>query len=440
VTLTLVSKMPDTPPHSPCGLSHNPEDQDELGELQEGDALEVIDLDDVMEAQGGEDMEEDEGENEDLPEDNSKHIFTKHEKAVFTCDAHPRFPGVYASGGEDDLAYVWQSGSEDTALFQTKFKDSVVFARYNRDGALLALADMAGNVRVHRVVSQSEVQKDPVWEFETSDVTWMEWHPGANVLFVTTDDGQLWMWKIPSGDSKIYTGSGEKAEGAVVMPDGKRVAVGYGDGSVRIFDLKSGDVAHALTDATTSHSPSPVTAMTARDNLLATGGSDGLVKIFNVQSGKNIGTFVHGHSRNAEPAGAAGGSGENVDKSTVESLLFSQSEQGLLVAGTLDGYVTVWDVSSHVKRHAVSVGDGVVKMAWRKGDGERMHQVLVATLHGKVSIVDVRTGKVLGQCSGHTLPVLDMAQTSDGNHVLSCSDDSDCRIFDVDKVISGADS
>ena len=60
-------------------------------------------------------------------------------------------------------------------------------------------------------------------------------------------------------------------QGAVVMPDGKRAAVGYGDGSVRIFDLKTGDVAHSLTDSATSHSPSPVTAMTAKDNLLATG-------------------------------------------------------------------------------------------------------------------------------------------------------------------------
>ena len=43
--------------------------------------------------------------------------------------------------------------------------------RYNRDGSLLALADMAGNVRVHRVVNAMDVAKDPVWEFETSDIT-----------------------------------------------------------------------------------------------------------------------------------------------------------------------------------------------------------------------------------------------------------------------------
>ena len=62
------------------------------------------------------------------------------------------------------------------------------------------------------------VSKEVVWEFETGDITWLEWHPGANVLFATTDGSELWMWKIPSGDSKVYLGNGEKAEGAVIMP------------------------------------------------------------------------------------------------------------------------------------------------------------------------------------------------------------------------------
>ena len=79
------------------------------------------------------------------------------------------------------------------------------------------------------------------------------------------------MWKVPSGDSKVFLGNGEKAEGAVIFPDGKRVAVGYGDGSLRIFDLKSCEVTHSMTDSATSHSPSPVTALAVRDNLLATG-------------------------------------------------------------------------------------------------------------------------------------------------------------------------
>ena len=47
-------------------------------------------------------------------------------------------------------------------------------------------------------------------------------------------------------------------------------------------------------------------------------------------------------------------------------------------------------------------------------------------------------GKVLADCSGHTASILDICQSVDGSIVISCSDDGDCRVFDVDKVLSGA--
>lgn len=440
----------DTPPPSPGFGAEAAEDEEVMNE---GDAIEVIDLDEVAGLNDDDDdedddemQEEDEAAEGPPPKENATLVFGKHGKSVFNGDFHPK-SDVCVTGGEDDKAYVWNWKTGEVVMETPAFKDSVVLTKFNKDGSLLAIADMAGTIKVHKVTGGGNTIDKVVWEFETSDLTWLEWHPGANVLFATTDESELWMWKIPSGDSKVYMGVGEKAEGAKILPDGKRVAVGYGDGSMRVFDLKTGDVTHNLTDGSASHSPTPVTALDARaDNvLIGSGGADGLAKIFNLQSAKNIATFVHGKPVTSQ-------SNDDVItehcKSTVEAVLFSPAEQNLLVTGTLEGNVSVWDISSQVMRHSVNVGDGIVKMRWRNSCGGTAAagaaaaaaaaggHLLVATLNGKVVVVDVKTGKVIGECSGHKEAVLDFAQTSDGSRILSCSDDGECRVFDVDQVIS----
>lgn len=52
-------------------------------------------------------------------------------------------------------------------------------------------------------------------------IQWSFWHFGSNVLFAGCEDGSIYMWKIPTGDCKIYSGSTVKCEGAVLLPDGE---------------------------------------------------------------------------------------------------------------------------------------------------------------------------------------------------------------------------
>ncbi len=187
-----------------------------------------------------------------------------------------------------------------------------------------------------------------------------------------------------------------------------------------------------------AHSAAVASLDVKRDNnLVASGGVDGVARLFNLQASKGIGAFVCGGGRGAERIAEGNGDGgedeeEVSSKSTVESVLFS--EQNVLVTGSLEGVVNVWDISTQVKRHflscttsggtsgnttyvtlpsqvsrlALSVGSGVVKMAWRNGGSG---ELLVATLDGLVRLVDIRLGKVVADCSGHTEAILDFAQS-----------------------------
>ena len=308
---------PNTPPPSPTVSGNIEEDV-----LEQDDVVEVIDLDNFEEV-----IEEDGEENEMVFDDdieatfdqengasfqaktvevNSEVVFSQHKRSVFTCDISPNsLVPIAVSGGEDDRAFVWnwktgqlisELGSSDQDAMN--FKDSVVFARFNKDGSLVAVADMSGVIKVWRIpktyqdannsLASSnvfEINIEPLWNFDTSDISWLSWHGGApNVLFAGTEDSELWMWKVPSGDSKVYMGRGEKVETAILMPDGKRIAVAYGDGNIKLFDLKTGEVLNnfshydksiSSSESDTSSLGMPVASLDVRSEggqILASGG------------------------------------------------------------------------------------------------------------------------------------------------------------------------
>ena len=470
---------PNTPPPSPTVSGSM--NQDNEDELDEGEIVEVIDLDELDGNDELDDMEDNEmtfDEDSDMSfseasgstqitktiEVNSSAVFSVHKKSVFTCDINSRDNIFLAvSGGEDDKAFIWnwKTGNliaelGSAAQGALTFKDSVVFTRFNKDGSLVAAADMSGVIKVWRIPKSSqedtnsqnvsEIKNEALWNFETSDISWLRWHDVApNVLFAGTEESELWMWKIPSGDSKIYMGKGEKVETALLLPDGKRISVAYADGSIKLFDLKTGEVLNNFVHYDKSNNSdendtlgTPITSLDVRSDgggqILASGGVNGVTKLFNTSTGKTIGNLLCGSS-NSQDADS-----DKSIKTTVEAILFSNGDHNLVVTGTLSGKVTIWDVSTQVSRHSVNVGDGIVKMLWRNNSvtcsDRNTSQIFVATLDGLVKILDIKTGKIIGDCSGHTAGILDICQSNDGSTLISCSDDGDCRVFDVEKVLN----
>src|ERR1044071_1337435 len=74
------------------------------------------------------------------------------------------------------------------------------------------------------------------------DMSWMQWHLAANVLLAGSDAGESYVWRIPSGDCKVLQGNGHKAEVGQLTADGKMLIVGYADGCVKLWDIKSSTV------------------------------------------------------------------------------------------------------------------------------------------------------------------------------------------------------
>lgn len=206
------------------------------------------------------------------------------------------------------------------------------------------------------------------------------WHKASNVLIAGADSGEVYIWRIPSGDCKVMQGQGHKAEVGQLMQDGKRLAVGYNDGTVKLWDIRTNAVALELTPGQShSHSEPVVSLSTDGDNnLILSGGMDGKITII----GPN------GAVDNLFPSSDAEGD-------TVESISFSPSgAMKLAVSGTIKGRVTIWDVTrQQVRCECKNAGDfdgGVTKVMWVDET-----TVLVSFTNGEIKAYDARTGETM---------------------------------------------
>ncbi len=126
--------------------------------------------------------------------------------------------------------------------------------------------------------------------------------------------------------------------------------MGYGDGSIRVFDLRSAEVTHNVSGQN-GHSAAVASLDVKRDNnLIASGGVDGVAKLYSLQSSKVVGCFQCGAESGEGSKGEEDGDDDQVSsKATVESVLFgSAKDQSVLVTGSLEGIVNIWDMSTQV--------------------------------------------------------------------------------------------
>lgn len=368
----------ETPPSSPF-IERNAEDSNE--ESDEDDELIYIgDADEVLNAwERGEDPDSDnevEGSNVELENieeenvpirDDAKLTFTVHTGPVFCGSLHPT-ENLAVTGGEDDKAYVWSTETGNVLFVTSNHKDTVIAAEFSADGNFLATSDMAGFVQVHRVNQDYKV----VFEFEAGDMSWMLWHPAANVLFAGADSGETYVWRIPSGDCKVLQGNGQKAEMGAIGTDGKTLVVGYSDGAVKLWDIKTSSVLQDITSESPFGHTGAVTsiAVDPDNGRFLTGSEDGKILLAN-----NTGPLC-----NMFP---------NAD--SVEALAFCPEKELKIVAcGTLAGKVSLWDVNKQTVRMECKNNEptGITKILWTPN-----HTLLCATLDGSIRAFDGRSGE-----------------------------------------------
>ncbi|CAL7940554.1 unnamed protein product [Xylocopa violacea] len=396
-------------------------------QVEDEDMIYVGDVEEVIDANNEGDLKE-ENAMEDLSEGDAVCVFTGHKCGSIFCGALTKNGKLAATGGEEDKAYIWDTSSGEITLDCTGHRDSIIFSAFNHDESYLATGDMSGMIQVWRLTD-----KVKIWDYNMGDATWMMWHMAANVLLAGSVDGEIYMWKIPDGDCKVFQGYGCRAETGAIFPDGKRIVVGYEDGVIRILDLKTGSVLSSIS-STSGHSSTITTIDCHSDNnLILSAAVDGKTIISTSNTGKIISILqnLNNGERDNVLNEDAGNSEGNGDSNWVETAAFCKDPVFQVAAtGTVNGEIFIWDISKQVLRQKITQGSGISKLLW-KGNTTVLFS---AGLDGVLRCYDGKSGDCLHLFTGHTADILDLYVSENGEKALTTSDDSTARIFDISSL------
>ena len=292
--------------------------------------------------------------------------------------------------------------------------------KFSNDGKYLALSDMGG------FISVIEIEKKTVyWSFDIgSDVEFLDWHPGCNVLFSGTSDGYLYMFKLSTNEIKtMFNGDGlSKVTCFKILLDGKRAACAYSTGQVIIWELKTQQILFNIKPSKLNSGEILCMDMSADGNLLAFGGTDMKLNILNTNNGKIIETFDcnYGEEKVAESS-----SQEEEKINSIESVGFCKVLP-LIACVTVHGEILIWDITNSTLRHK-SVNEykfGFSKLIWNMD-----YKLFISTLNGQIFEFDGRNLELKTKYEGHEAEILDFCLSKDFKYLFTASDDHKVKVF-----------
>ncbi|NCR78281.1 MAG: protein kinase [Microcystis aeruginosa K13-06] len=204
---------------------------------------------------------------------------------------------------------------------------------------------------------------------------------------------------------KTLTGHSDWVKSVAYSPDGRYLASGSDDKTIKIWEVATGKELRTLT----GHSSGVLSVVYSPDGrYLASGSADKTIKIWEVAKGKELRTLT-GHS------------------DRVRSVVYSPYGR-YLASGSWDKTIKVWEVVTGTELRTLAGYSGWV---WSVVYSPYGRYLASGSWDNTIKIWEVATGTELRTLTGHSGSIWSVAYSPDGRYLASGGDDDTIKIWEV---------
>jgi WD40 repeat protein/transcriptional regulator with XRE-family HTH domain len=336
--------------------------------------------------------------------------------------------GAYLQGVELQDATLSGARLEESVL--TEPFDAIWAVVISQSGQYWAAAGRRGEVRLWRVEQGAGQNLHRVWQAHTDIATALAFSPDERLLASGSTDGSVKLWDVKSG-ATLWSGGHSGAICLAFASDGGLLASGGLDATVRLWDTKLGTPIQEVPHA------GPVSAL-AWHPVWGTGNPDGHL----LATGDAAGTlrlWEFGPSRPATCVESLVG-----HSSWVWGLAFAPDES-LLASASWDGSVKLWELGEagrlRLRQRLLGHTQQVQPVAWSPDGGT----LASGSFDHTIRLWNAKQGLARVVLQGHRAAVHGLAFTPDSRSLLSGSQDGTLRLWEVERgqcvrVLQGYDA
>ena len=345
-------------------------------------------------------------------------VTLKHPDSVLAMQVIPELDRVVTSCA-DKYVRLWDASKTEPIFKIGPFGPDVHSLSISANGERLIFADSEHRtVRLWDLVSNQEVRKPqgdgqlgPIITFPTDRLLWsVSFQPGSNdILTVGGSEARLWDENFKE---RMRFSPHETVASACYSPDGKRIATGSWDNSVKVWDVTTEKVIQKLGG---EHTEAVNSVTFSKDGTqLLTASDDGTAILWDIESGKAVRKFI-GHS---------------------DSILAATfSPDGILIAtASNDKTARIWRAKDGTFVREFSGHQWGVTCVAFTPDGQKL---ITGSDDNTARLCRVSTGEMLLELIGHTASVTSVATSPDGTRIVTGSRDQSAKLWDAKSQESG---